>query len=82
MLFKIIENIIDGYILFKFVCNIIYYLNKMIFLLGCFYITYKLFNNIFEFNNYIKCKYIGKERTETYILIFSTLFGIAVGIYR
>lgn len=83
MFLKIIENIICGYILFKFglvIFNIIYYcLNKMIFTLGCYYISYKLIEFMFDLNIYIKNKYNSKERDETYALIFSTLFGFVLG---
>ena len=85
MFLKIIENITCGYVLSKFgliISNIIYNsLNKLILSLGCFYVSYKLFIFAFEFNEYIKNKYTGNERTETYILIFSTLFGFTVGLF-
>ena len=81
MMYKVLENILSGYIISKIVLNIIYYyLNKTIILLSSPFIIYKLFFGIFEFNDYIKSKFVDDERTETYILIFSTLFGIILGI--
>ena len=85
MIHKVLENILGGYIISKIgliILNIIYYyLNKTIILFSSSYIIYKLFFGIFEFNDYIKSKFIDNdERTETYILIFSTLFGIGIGI--
>ena len=84
MIHKVLENILGGYIISKIgliILNIIYYyLNKTIILFSSSYIIYKLFFGIFEFNDYIKSKFVDDERTETYILIFSTLFGIILGI--
>jgi hypothetical protein len=80
MIHKVLENILSGYIISKIVLNIIYYyLNKTIILLSSPFIIYNFFG-IFEFNDYIKSKFVDNERTETYILIFSTLFGITLGI--
>jgi hypothetical protein len=82
---QVLENILSGYIVSKIgliILNIIYYyLNKTIILFSSSFIIYKLFFGIFEFNDYIKSKFIDNdERIETYILIFSTLFGITIGI--
>ena len=79
MFYKVLENILGGYIMSKIgliIFDIIYYyLNKTIFLLSSFYIIYKLFCGFFD------SKFFDNERTETYILIFSTLFGIILGIF-
>jgi len=81
MIHKVLENILGGYIISKIGLIILNYLNKTIILFSSSYIIYKLFFGIFEFNDYIKSKFIDNdERTETYILIFSTVFGIILGI--
>jgi len=81
MIHKVLENILGGYIISKISLIILNYLNETIILFGSSYIIYKLIFGIFEFNDYIKFIDIDiGERTETYILIFSTLFGIILGI--